>query len=142
MDRPSTPPPKEPRKEVKKQMSPHTRTRIAIAYRSGVPASQVAKNEGISTSSVYGVNRRYDHQVSAKSRPRTGRPQKLDDRDKRIIRRTLTVDPSAPLRVLVEAIDSRVSGVTIKRWMRKEGIVRGPDGEAKVVAARPTGKKA
>lgn len=85
-----------------------------MAFRSGVPAVRVAKNEGVSTNTVYGVNRRYDHQVSAQSRPRDGRPPKLDERDKRAIRRTLASDPRAPLRDLSKTIGNRVCERTIE----------------------------
>ncbi|KAK4130981.1 hypothetical protein BT67DRAFT_445131, partial [Trichocladium antarcticum] len=64
------------KKAQNKHSTPRKRNRIFARYESGVPASEVAKKEGVSKA--------YDYSVS---KPGRGRLTKLDDRDKRRILR-------------------------------------------------------
>ena len=77
------------REGPKKEHSPHKRGRIVALYRAGLSAREVAAQEGISHRAVYGIVSRYDKQVKGRSNPRSGRPPKLSDRDRRHIMRLI-----------------------------------------------------
>jgi transposase len=67
------------------ELSPYKRTRVALKYNLGFTARRIAFEEGVSPNSVSGIARRYAVQKSAQSSPRSGRPPKLSERDKRHI---------------------------------------------------------
>lgn len=89
---------------------------------SGEKARVISEKEGIPLASVYGIASRYRLQKSALSQPRTGRPSKLSDRDKRHIARLIEVNPFISPADLAEEIGGHVVGSTVLRYLQSEGI--------------------
>ncbi|PTB75090.1 hypothetical protein M440DRAFT_1335306 [Trichoderma longibrachiatum ATCC 18648] len=75
-----------PKTTRKHHWSPHKRTRIRMMYEEGIPKYEFARREGVPIGSVHGIATRYTQQISAQSKPRPGRPEKLSDADKRHIK--------------------------------------------------------
>ncbi|KAK4138125.1 hypothetical protein BT67DRAFT_437477 [Trichocladium antarcticum] len=75
------------KKAQNKHSTPRKRNRIFARYESGVPASEVAKKEGVSKAHVRGVVKRFPYQDYGVSKLGRRRLTKLDDRDKRRILR-------------------------------------------------------
>lgn len=103
--------------------SPHTRTRIVWRYNSGVSATQIARDEGISRHAIYGVVRRYRDQKSGQDQPRSGRPRILGEREKRRILRVIAQDPHIQVKELIEEAGLTCSRGTILSFLKKEGIM-------------------
>lgn len=110
--------PKTPRLEY----SPHKRTRIRMMYELGYTQRRIAFEESIPLGSVSGIISRYGQQSSAKNSPRSGRPPKLSNRDKKAIFRIINQDPFISTKDLVNYMQVSLSERTIVRWLKSEGI--------------------
>lgn len=123
------PPPKPPNKHT----TPRRRNRIIAATAAGQTASQIAINEGIPKTLVYGVRRRFKHQdwgVSPKGR---GRPRKDSNRQTK----TATAgDPSisdSPDLGPIENLWKRLKG---RICARDPSLVHAPENEASLQRLR------
>nr|AAK16923.1 DNA transposase [Fusarium breviconum] len=108
---------------LKRHHSPHTRTRIVWRYNSGVSASQIAREEGVSRHAIYGIVRRYRDQESAADQPKSGRPRIIGDRERRRILRVIAQDPHIQIRELIEEAGLSCCRATLISYLRKEGIM-------------------
>lgn len=102
--------------------SPHKRTKIVHQFLSGVSAKAIAAKFDLTPSAVYNVHYRYKHQQSAKSRPRSGRPPRLDERDKRHIFRLIEEDPFIKNADLLRQAGLPCCVATLTAFLKKEGI--------------------
>lgn len=93
-----------------------------MKYVKGDSKSNIAREEGLAVSTVHGIIQRYPHQKSAVSSPRSGRPQKLSAREKRLIFRVARLDPFISAQKLIELTNINVSPCTITEWLEKDGI--------------------
>lgn len=105
-----------------KHHSPHKRTAIATAYRKGTPARAVAAEYDISPSAVYAIARRYDTQISGKSRPGRGGKPKLDERTIRRILREIDGNPFISCRELIQNCSLPVTAETLTKTLKEKGI--------------------
>jgi transposase len=111
-----------PRIYPKTHHSPHKRTKIAYMYKSGVSLGDVASQEEVTKHAIFGIVCRYEHQRSAKSNPRSGRPTILTERDKNHILRIVDQDPFIAANRLLEECGARCHRSTLTRWLKKRGI--------------------
>ncbi|TFB01592.1 hypothetical protein CCMA1212_006515 [Trichoderma ghanense] len=115
-----------PRTTQKQHWSPHKRTRIRVMYEQGYSRSEIARKEGVPVGSVHGIATRYTQQISAQSKPRPGRPEKLSEADKRHIKRLIRSDPCITKRQIIATIPLHVSVNTLASFLKSEGIQHGP----------------
>lgn len=71
---------------------------------------------------IFGIVRRYRSQISAKDKPRSGRPTILTDRDKRHIERIVDQFPFITVQEIKERTGISCHRSTITRWLKKQGI--------------------
>lgn len=83
---------------------------------------EIAAETGVSAGSISGIIKRYNGQQSARSHRRAGRPQKLGERDKRLLFRIIRQDPFIEAEELLKAASLSVSKATLIRFLKKEGI--------------------
>jgi transposase len=93
-------------------------------YKSGVSLGEVAAQEGVKKHAIFGIVRRYEHQESAKSNPRSGRPTILTERDKNHILRIIDHDPFIATSRLLDESGCRCHRATLTRWLKKMGVQR------------------
>lgn len=93
-----------------------------MSYKMGTSQRRIAFNEGVPAGTVSGIIDRYNEQESAASRPRSGRPPLLLERDKRVIIRAITNFPFIKLSDLVTEAGLTCSTKMLSRWLKKEGI--------------------
>lgn len=107
----------------KKEYSIAQRNRIITARRYGISVAQIAADEGVTPRAVYGIVQRYTDQDEGKSRPRSGRPPALSERDKRAISREITRDPFISNRDLHHLTGLQCSIDTLITYLRSKGIM-------------------
>lgn len=111
-----------PRIRQKTHHSPHKRTRIVIMKDLGVPLDEIVAKEGVTKHAIFRIVRRYRSQISAKDKPRSGRPTILTDRDKRHIERIVDQFPFITVQEIKERTGISCHRSTITRWLKKQGI--------------------
>ena len=109
--------------ERKSHHSPHKRTKIVSQLNSGVPATEIAAQEGLSKHAIYGIIRRYKHQQSARDQPRPGAPRIIKERDKRHILRIVDQDPFITTNKIINQTGLQYDKSTLIRFLRREGIM-------------------
>lgn len=114
--------PKTRRKTSRKEYSPHTRGRIAMAYSKGTKLIDIAKELSIPKGSVYGILKRYKTQQKGRSQPRAGRTAILSERDKRHIQRAVFQSPFDSAKEIRDKCEIKAGESTISRAMRKSGL--------------------
>lgn len=110
-------------KAQKGHYSLHTRTRIKTYVDLGHGIRGTARKFGVSPSTVAGICERYEHQISAVSLPRPGRPPKFSERDKRHVLRVIETDPLISCAKLLEICCPHVKIDTVRRYLRREGVM-------------------
>ncbi|KAK4140597.1 uncharacterized protein C8A04DRAFT_31851 [Dichotomopilus funicola] len=132
-----------PRQKAKfKHSTPRKRNRIFAYYSAGISAKAIAVKEDVLESHVRGVIRRFSAQDFGVSRPSRGRPQKLTERDQRVILREVAKDPLIPLETLRKLTVPHVSRGCLRSFLTKQGIRlddQGPGSDA--IATSPTQSK-
>jgi transposase len=91
-------------------------------YNSGKSAQSIADDEGLTRHAIFGIVRRYRHQVSAKDNKRSGRPQILTERDKSHIKMLIDRDAFIQYYEIIRKCGLSCHRSTIRRWLLKEGI--------------------
>ncbi|CCE27764.1 uncharacterized protein CPUR_01238 [Claviceps purpurea 20.1] len=109
-------------KPFRKHSSPRTRNRVWAAFSAGKSAAQIAIDEGISPSLVYGIKRRFTHQDWGISPTGRGRPSKLTKHDIRRINAQIKQEPSISMRELQQRCAPHVSAQTIVRYLKTNGV--------------------
>ena len=112
-------PPKTPNRHI----TPGQRNRIFVLKAVGWSRTHIANQEGISHNTVFGVANRVKTRISGRTTTRTGRPLLLNKRDLRDLRRAIKIDPFTSLGDLQRFHVPEVSVDTIRRALRKEGIM-------------------
>jgi transposase len=111
-----------PRIASKSHHSPHKRTKVVHQFLSGVSARAIAAKFDLTRSAVYNIHYRYKQQQSAKSRPRSGRPHSLNERDKRHLFRLIEIDPFIQNSELLRRAGLSCCTATLTSFLKKEGI--------------------
>lgn len=132
MARPRTPPPasnsspetqekQQPRR--KRNWSPHTRTRIAVAREFGLPYAEIARREGVSARAAAGIVRRYRHQTKGEDLPRPGRPKLLlTAREQRHVLRLVEGTAGLSKAQIIQQAGLAVSETTLARFLKEQGV--------------------
>lgn len=105
-----------------KQSTPEQKNRVYGYRRAGMKAKEVAEIEGITVRRVWSIMYNFNYDNPGHSRPRSGRPLALSDRDLRVILRTVTKDPFISLKDLKQDCSLSVSTKTLSRYLVKRGI--------------------
>lgn len=124
-----------------KHSTPRKRNRIFAYYSAGVSAKAIAVKEDVLESHVRGVIRRFSAQDYGISRPGRGRPQKLTERDQRVILREVAKDPLIPLETLRKLTCPHVSRGCLRDCLTKKGIHRPGDQASSDAIATSTQSK-
>lgn len=106
--------PQRPLKPLGVHTSPRTRNRVWAAFSAGKPAAQIASEEGLPRTLVYGIRTRFAHQDWGVSPQGRGRPSKLTKHDLRRLRARIEEEPSVSIRELQKCAP-HVSADTIRR---------------------------
>lgn len=104
------------------ELSPNTRSRVVSARDYGIRYSDISEKENLNPSTCRSVFKNATNQASCKTRPRTGRPQKLTLRDKRCIMRQIAIEPKITAAQLRTGVAPHVSQKTIYRFLKESGI--------------------
>lgn len=108
---------------IKKQYSPHKRTRIVTKYDAGIKPSIIAAEEGVPVNSIRGIAKRYRVKKSATSMKRCGRPATITERDKRVLLRIIANNPFIKNIDLLREAGLECSISTLTRYLKKQGIM-------------------
>ncbi len=106
----------------RREYSPHTRACVAVAYECSASPDSIALKYGVRKGSIKGIVKRYKTQQSAKSKQRSGRPQKITEEDEENIVRLIKQDPSISNWHLLRATKMDCSIETLKRFLVRRGI--------------------
>ena len=113
-------------KITRKELTSEERTLIIGAYRCGTKPATIAKTFGIPTSTVYGTINRYKKNGSAQPKVRPGRPQSLNDRDQRVVKRIVLAGRRQPLGEITNEVNARLDmnlcQDTVQRYMAMAGF--------------------
>jgi transposase len=105
----------------KAEISPETRSAILYSLEKGVSPSKIACDHHVSRSSIYYTKIRSQNYARVKSKPRSGRLQKFNDRTRRYIFQLARKYPQwtyAALGANIPGMDIRISRSTIRRLLR------------------------
>ena len=108
---------------MRSEYSPHKRTRIALAYNSGLSRAAIAAKEGVPIRSISGIIKRYNSQRSGTSSPRSGRLHMLNERDIRHVCRIIEVDPFIKNDELLQRAGLMCDIRTLTHALQKRGIL-------------------
>ena len=101
------------------------RAQVVALKNQGISNNEIAVATGLSVSGIQKINRRVKHTHSFKDQPRSGRPAKLTDRNKRMIARMVkkkeTSTASAISKALKTTHSIAVSADTVKRSLKSLG---------------------
>ena len=93
-----------------------------MKYNNKTPIKQIALQEGVPAYTIAGIVGRYDTQKSAQSLPRSRRPRKLDNHDKRHIFILIKSDSFILLKSVCDRTSLRCYSRTLSQLLRNEGI--------------------
>lgn len=96
-------------------MDPHTRGQIIGAAKAGLSYGRIGKIFKIDRETARQTCLLDSERVQGHSKPRTGRPSKIDDRDVRTIVRYVRINPKHTYRQIKERLRVSLSTSTIKR---------------------------
>jgi hypothetical protein len=105
------------------EFSPYKRARIATRYSLGLTPRALFVLEGVSPRTLPGVVKRYEKQKSGRSRLRSGRLRKLDDRVIRYILRSITNNLFVSFKKIKEETSLDVHERTISQELIRRGII-------------------
>ncbi|KAF7128242.1 hypothetical protein CNMCM5793_002784 [Aspergillus hiratsukae] len=104
------------------ELSPETRAAILDGLENQRSPTQLAKEFGVSRRTIYKTKERFQQHKTLKSRPRTGRPQKLSAAAKRYIYQIVRRSPSMSWKALVAYTPGGLSKSTIQRVLRRYNL--------------------
>lgn len=122
----------------RKEYSPHRRTQIITAHKSGVPAATIAELHGISKGCVHAVIKRYKHRNGAENAPRSGRPPKLGECEVRKVLRLIADNPYITYKDMIQQAQLQCTARTLKRHLEKKGVVHSRRPASSPLKAEPT----
>ncbi len=105
-----------------KELTPYKRAIIAGAAQYGAPVSEIADTENIPKSTVRYTLNKASQRDNGKSAPRSGRPSKVSEADRRLILRIARKDPSLTYAQLRVASGLELSHDTFYRVLKAAGI--------------------
>ena len=111
--------------EISKNRKPNTelsaeaRAAIIQALEDNQSPSELAKKFRVNRSTIYDTKKRFQNHTTVKSRPRTGRPEKLSDTAKRYIDTLVRRNPSITLNELVASTPDDISKSTVRRVLKQ-----------------------
>ena len=97
----------------------------------GLSPAQIARETGKSPSTIYSVLQRIKQSGSVELAPRSGRPPKLSERDKRSLGRTLVNCRRDKLAEITNSMATKVSNRTVRKAANELGF------SARVAAKKP-----
>ncbi|OAD68506.1 Homeodomain-like DNA binding domain-containing transcription factor [Phycomyces blakesleeanus NRRL 1555(-)] len=100
-------------------------TRAIIVHESvknGTSQVDIAKKVGVSKDVVKRVLQSYKKTGTHMAAPRSGRPLKLNERDKRGIMLQISRDPTQPMNKIAKALPTPVSDKTLRKFLRNVGV--------------------
>ena len=106
----------------KLEYSPHKRARVAQGWQLGLSKAALWVKEGVPPNSVSGIVKRYRDQTSGRSKPRSGRPRILLERNIRVILRLINKDPFISNKTLIKEAGLTYSVRTLTRELIRRGI--------------------
>lgn len=109
-----------------KELSPETRTAILSLLEDKKSPSEIARRFGVCRATIYNTKRRFLEREDFKSRPRSGRPQRLDDRARRHVVLAARQDPQQTYDMLLENIPEAISRSTCRRVLYTDGVANHP----------------
>jgi transposase len=104
------------------ELSEQTRAAIVAAYASGQGASKLAQRFGCSRQAVYGTLRRYNETKSNTSKPRQGRPCKLNEGQSIMIIRTACHFYAETWDYILHLTNAGIGKSTLKALCKAHGL--------------------
>lgn len=101
------------------ELTPRTRFAICSAVNSGETKVKVAEDFGVNRSTVYDTFNHWSTHHHCETEPRSGRPSKLNRRDKRYILQLVRRNPRIGWKALVSDAPGGVSKSTVQRALRE-----------------------
>ena len=95
---------------------------IVGRLQAGETADHLAEEFGVSPRTIYRIKRQYDETGSVETRPRSGRPEKLSEREKRRIVRAAIKEPRLTLEELAQSNQIQASKNTIRKCLKERSI--------------------
>ena len=106
------------------ELSKEARAAVIAAVEAGQSPTKVAEQIGCSRRTIYSTISRFKKQHHNASKPRNGRPEALQPRDKRAILRLLRTKPEATYDDICAFAGVNVSHRTLCRLAKKHNITR------------------
>lgn len=117
-------PPIRPTKLPNKHTTPRTRNRVWASLCAGKKAAVIASEEGIKTSLVYGIKRRFTAQDWGVTKAGRGRRSALSADDQKALKDAAEEDPGISVGDLQKKVTPHVTIWTVRRYLLKCGIPR------------------
>jgi len=114
-------PPGTPRAPLQ-ECSPNKRSRVVAARDHGIKWGVIGRMEELSEKTCQSIAKRALFQTSCISRPRSGRPISIDERQGRRIFRTIATNPKITAKELVVECGLDVTQKTVYRFLKKSGV--------------------
>jgi transposase len=113
-------------KETRKELSLEERWEIVGAHKCGMKPATIAKVFGLPYPTVHATANRFKRTGSAQPKKRPGRPQSLDDRDQRVVKRVVLAGRFRPLREITNEVnanlDTSLHHQAVRKYMAKAGF--------------------
>jgi len=107
----------------KKELTLSERAIVYRASRSGEKTASIASRENLKKSTIRGIIKRYPTQPQGISKPRSGRPLKLSERNKRFIIHVAKGEPAIEYGELISRYAEGCSKSTVYRALKEYGLV-------------------
>lgn len=113
-------------KKKRSELSPYTRGLIVGHREAGASLRYISKTLNIPVSTVQNTIKKESSRVDGVSKPRSGRPTKLSERDVRMLISRVRSNPSISYNELASGMPDNISKSTIYRNLKKHGITNRP----------------
>jgi transposase len=109
-------------RRFKEELSPEARSVILYGLEHGQSVTELARKFKVARSTIYNTKKRFIQHNTTKSRPRKGRPQKLNETTKRWVYRLVRRRPDISWKALTIETPGQPSISTIRRVLKKYHI--------------------